>query len=444
MSSSLSASPSSSTENPRSHALLERARAVIPGGVNSPVRAFAAVEGEPPFMARGEGPWIFDVDGHRYLDLIGSWGPLILGHAQPEVLEEVIAVMRRGSSFGCPTEAEVLFAEELCAAHPALEQVRLCSSGTEATMHALRLARGVTGRDVIVKLDGCFHGAHDAVLVAAGSGVATFARPGSPGIPQAVANLTRTAPFNDLATVEAHLAQDDVAAVIVEPVPGNMGCIAPDEGYLQGLRELTRRHGTLLVVDEVMTGFRLARGGACARFGLDADLVCLGKIVGGGMPLAAFCGKAAHMGRLSPAGPVYQAGTLSGNPVAVAAGRATLARLTDEVYTRLEAISAEVDRRLRPLVEARGLSMTRVGSMFTVYFRPTPPRDFEEVKQCDLAAFGRFHRAALRQGIYLPPSQFEAAFLPAVLGPEEIDHLVIGLDAALQAAALQAGVGART
>ena len=418
-------------ETPVSHALLERARAVIPGGVNSPVRAFAAVEGEPPFMERGEGPWIQDVDGNRYLDLIGSWGPLILGHAHPEVLAEVIEVMRRGTSFGCPTEGEVRFAEELCAAHPALEQVRLCSSGTEATMHALRLARGFTGRDVIVKIDGCFHGAHDAVLVAAGSGVATFARPGSPGIPQAVANLTRTAPFNDLATMQRHLEQGDVAAVIVEPVPGNMGCIAPDPGYLEGLRALTRQHGALLIIDEVMTGFRLARGGACERLSIDADLVCLGKIVGGGLPLAAFGGKAEIMGRLSPAGPVYQAGTLSGNPVAVAAGRATVARLTPQVYARLEEIGQELDDRLRPQVEERGLSMTRVGSMFTIYFRASAPRDFEEVKGCDLAAFGRFHRHALRHGIYLPPSQFEVAFLPAILGPAELDHLVGGLVAAL-------------
>ncbi|MCK6502009.1 glutamate-1-semialdehyde 2,1-aminomutase [Myxococcota bacterium] len=421
-------------ETPKSHDLLARARRVIPGGVNSPVRAFAAVEGEPLFMARGEGPWIWDADGNRYLDLIGSWGPLILGHAHPEVLAEVTAALQRGSSFGCPTEAEVLFAEELCAAHPALEQVRLCSSGTEATMHAVRLARGFTGRDVIVKIDGCFHGAHDAVLVAAGSGVATFARPGSPGIPQAVANLTRTAPFNDLPTIERHLSQGDVAAIIVEPVPGNMGCIAPDPGYLEGLRELTRQHGALLIIDEVMTGFRLARGGACERLSIDADLVCLGKIVGGGMPLAAFGGKAEIMGRLSPAGPVYQAGTLSGNPVAVAAGRATVARLTPAVYARLEEIGEEVDRRLRPEVRARGLSMTRVGSMFTIYFRAEEPRDFEQVKGCDLAAFGRFHRRALRHGVYMPPSQFEAAFLPAILGAAEIDHLVRGLVAAMDEA----------
>lgn len=416
----------------RSHALLERARAVIPGGVNSPVRAFSAVEGEPPFMARGEGAYMVDADGNRYLDLIGSWGPLILGHAHPAVVQAVNAAMAAGASFGCPTEGEVLFAEELCAAHPALEQVRLCSSGSEATMHALRLARGCTGRDVVVKIDGCFHGAHDAVLVAAGSGVATFARPGSPGIPAAVAALTRTAPFNDLEVLRAHLEKQDVAAVIVEAVPGNMGCIAPDPAYLRGLRELTRRHGTLLIVDEVMTGFRLARGGACERFGIDADLVCLGKIVGGGLPLAAFGGRRELMGRLSPAGPVYQAGTLSGNPLAVAAGRATLALLDAPLYERLEALSAAVERGLSPLVAAHGLSLTRVGSMFTIYFRAQAPRDFEEVKGCDLAAFGRFHRAALEEGVYLPPSQFEAAFLPAILTDGQVDELVTALGRALR------------
>ena len=418
----------------RSSDLLQRARRVIPGGVNSPVRAFAAVEGDPPFIARGEGAELIDVDGNRYLDLIGSWGPLILGHANPAVVEAAIAAVRGGSSYGAPTEAEVAFAEELCAAHPCLEQVRLCSSGTEATMHALRLARGATGRDVIVKLDGCYHGAHDSVLVAAGSGVVTFAQPGSPGIPAAVAALTRTAPFNDLDAVRAHLEKGDVAGVILEPVAGNMGCIAPAPGYLEGLRALTREHGALLIMDEVMTGFRLARGGACERFHVDADLVCLGKICGGGYPLAAFGGKAAVMGRLSPAGPVYQAGTLSGNPVAVAAGRATLAQLDDALYQRLEALSARLDAALRPAVEGAGQSMSRVGSMFTVFFRPEPPRDFEEVKECDLAAFGRFHREALNRGVYLPPSQFEAAFLPAVLTDTQVDHIASALADALHKA----------
>jgi glutamate-1-semialdehyde 2,1-aminomutase len=420
---------------PQSSALLAAARQVIPGGVNSPVRAFAAVVGDPPFIARGEGNWLVDADGNRALDLIGSWGPLIFGHADPDVIAAITDAASRGTSFGAPTEGEVRFAEALCAAHPALEMVRLCSSGTEATMHAIRLARGVTGRDVIIKLDGHFHGAHDAVLVAAGSGVATFAQPGSPGIPAAVAALTRTAPYNDLASVAAHLAKGDVAAVILEPVPGNMGCIEPAPGYFEGLRALTQQHGALLIIDEVMTGFRLALGGACERYGIEADLVCLGKIVGGGLPLAAFGGKRRFMERLSPMGPVYQAGTLSGNPLAVAAGRAVLRKLTPEVYARLEAIGAAVEAGLRGPVEAMGGSFVRVGSMFTVYFQPSPPRDFEEVKRGDLARFGRFHREALNRGVYLPPSQFEAAFLPATLTDDEIDHLVAALVESLPASA---------
>ena len=420
-------------DTPRSSALLQQATQRIPGGVNSPVRAFAAVDGDPLFIARGEGRWMIDEDGHRLLDLVGSWGPLILGHAHPAVLEAAMEALKRGSTFGAPTELEVTFAEALCDAHPALDQVRLCSSGTEATMHAVRLARGHTGRDVIVKIDGCYHGAHDAVLVKAGSGVATFAQPGSPGIPAAVAALTRTAPFNDLDAVRAHIERGDVAAVILEAVPGNMGCIPPESGYLEGLREITHAAGTQLIVDEVMTGFRLAKGGACEFFGIDADLVCLGKIVGGGFPLAAFGGRREIMAKLSPSGPVYQAGTLSGNPVAVAAGLATLQLLDAELYSELEATSVEIEDRLAPAVAARGCSMTRVGSMLTIFFRDSPPRNFTQVSQCDMAAFGRFHRRALGEGVYLPPSQYEAAFLPAGLTPEEVNHLVRGITAALSA-----------
>ena len=349
----------------RSSALLQQAVQRIPGGVNSPVRAFAAVDGDPLFIARGEGRWMIDEDGNRLLDLIGSWGPLILGHANPAVVEAALTALRNGSSFGAPTAMEVEFAEALCEAHPALDQVRLCSSGTEATMHAIRLARGHTGRDVIIKIDGCYHGAHDSVLVKAGSGVATFAQPGSPGIPAAVAALTRTAPFNDLEAVRAHLEANDVAAVILEAVPGNMGCIPPAPGYLEGLRALTKDHGAQLIVDEVMTGFRLAKGGACEYFDIDADLVCLGKIVGGGFPLAAFGGRREVMAKLSPSGPVYQAGTLSGNPVAVAAGLATLKQLDASLYAGLESTAAEIADRIKDAVAARGCSMTRVGSMLT-------------------------------------------------------------------------------
>jgi glutamate-1-semialdehyde 2,1-aminomutase len=419
----------------RSEQLFVEAKAVIPGGVNSPVRAFAAVEGNPPFIARGEGAWMVDADGNRFLDLIGSWGPLLFGHGDPDILAAIIAAAQDGTSFGAPTEGEVRFAQELCDAHPALEMVRLCSSGTEATMHAVRLARGFTGRDVIIKLDGHFHGAHDAVLVKAGSGVATFARPGSPGIPEAVAALTRTAPYNDLAAVEAHLQRGDVAAVILEPVPGNMGLILPKPGYLEGLRALTRQYGSLLIIDEVMTGFRLARGGACERLGIAADLVTLGKIVGGGLPLAAFGGKAEIMRWLSPLGPVYQAGTLSGNPLAVAAGRAVLRKLQPSVYDRLESIGHQIEVALAGPVQAAGGCFVRLGSMFTIFFCAEPPMDFEAVKACDLARFGRFHRAALDRGVYLPPSQFEAAFLPVTLTEAEIAHLVVGLTGALVASA---------
>jgi len=424
----------SDLDTSRSSALFQHAQHRIPGGVNSPVRAFAAVQGDPLFIARGEGPRVQDVDGNQYLDLVGSWGPLILGHAHPVVVGAAMEALANGSSFGAPTEAEVQFAEALCEAHPVLDQVRLCSSGTEATMHAIRLARGATGRDAIIKIDGCYHGAHDAMLVKAGSGVATFAQPGSPGIPADVAALTRTAPFNDLDAVQAHLAKGDVAALILEAVPGNMGCIPPSPGYLEGLRDLTREAGTLLIVDEVMTGFRVAKGGACARFDIDADLVAMGKIVGGGFPLAAFGGRASVMGRLSPAGPVYQAGTLSGNPVAVAAGMATLSLLTDAVYEELEQVGAELESRLADSVSARGCSMTRVGSMFTIFFRSETPTNFTEVSSCDMAAFGRFHRAALTEGIYLPPSQYEAAFLPVGLGQTDRDLLVSGIQAALAVA----------
>jgi len=411
--------------------LLEQARAVIPGGVNSPVRAFAAVEGDPPFIAKGEGVWLEDVEGNRYLDLVGSWGPLILGHVHPEVQAAVIEALSRGASFGAPTEAEVRFAEELVAITPGVEQVRLVSSGTEATMHALRLARGYTGRDVIIKLDGCYHGAHDTVLVSAGSGVATFAQPGSPGI---IAPATVTAPYNDLELVRAHLEKYEVAAIIVEPVPGNMGCIPPEPGYLEGLRAQCDEFGALLIFDEVMTGFRLARGGAAERFRITPDLTCMGKIIGGGLPLAAFGGRRDIMQRLSPVGPVYQAGTLSGNPLAVAAGRKTIELLgAPGIYNRLEAIGEAVDRRIRPLVESRGFSMSRVGTMFTIFFRSTPPKNFEEVKECDMERFARFHRACLDRGIYLPCSQYEAAFLPALLGDAEMAHLESAVEGALDA-----------
>jgi glutamate-1-semialdehyde 2,1-aminomutase len=426
----------------KSSRLLARALEVLPGGVNSPVRAFAAVGGDPPFIARGEGCEIVDADGHRYIDLVGSWGPLVLGHADNAVLGAAMAAASRGSSFGAPTELEVELAEEIVARMPSVEKVRLCSSGTEATMHALRLARGATGRDLVIKLEGCYHGAHDGMLVRAGSGVATFSdgrattEPGSPGVPAAVAALTLVAPFNDPDAVEAQLTRhaDQVAALILEPVAGNMGTIAPLPGTLARLRELCDRHGTLLVFDEVMTGFRLARGGAQELYGIRPDLTCMGKVVGGGYPLAAFGGRRDLMDQLSPLGPIYQAGTLSGNPVAVAAGLATLRQLDAAVYDRLEVIGSRIERALAAAIAYHGCSLARVGSMFTVFFRSEAPHRFSEVRECDLEAFGRFFRAALNGGVYLPPSQFEAAFLPARLTDDEVGRVTDGLATALVAA----------
>jgi len=420
----------------RSARMFERALAVIPGGVNSPVRAFNAVGGSPPFIARGEGGEIIDEDGHRYLDLVGSWGALFLGHANHAVLGATMAAAAKGSSFGAPTEAEILLAEAIVERVPSIEKVRLCSSGTEATMHAIRLARGYTGRDKIIKLDGCYHGAHDAVLVKAGSGVATFALPGSPGIPEAVAANTLVAPFNDLDAIEDLLEAhgEDVAALILEPITGNMGCVPPKEGYLQGLRDLCTTHGVVLIFDEVMTGFRVHRGCAQALYGVTPDLTTLGKIVGGGYPMGAFGGRAEIMDHLAPIGSVYQAGTLSGNPVAVAAGLATLEQLNQSVYDRAERLGKALEKALQPSLNYHGCSMSRVGSMFTVFFRPTPPTNFDEVKECDLQAFSRFFLAALNTGVYLPPSQFEAAFLSVALSDEEMIRVIDGVEAAVVAA----------
>lgn len=415
----------------RSKQLLERAKKRIPGGVNSPVRAFNAVQGDPPFIKKAQGCWLYDEDDNRYLDLIGSWGPMIAGHAHPKVVKAIQDTVQNGSSFGAPTKGEVLFAEELCEAHPALDMVRLCSSGTEATMHAVRLARGYTNRDVIIKVDGCYHGAHDSVLVKAGSGVATFSKPGSPGIPSAFAALTRVVPFNNLELLEAQLAQGDVAGVILEAVPGNMGCIVPKEGYLAGVVELCEQYGAVSIIDEVMTGFRLSRGGACEFYGIQPDLVCLGKIVGGGLPLAAFGGRADIMKHLSPVGSVYQAGTLSGNPLAVAAGRATLSLLTQDFYEQLNAIAESIEEKLRPFLESKNLSFARVGSMFTIFFRAQAPESFDEVNQCDLEAFGHFHALALQEGIYFPPSQYEAVFLGATMTENDVDFLIQGIKNAI-------------
>ncbi|MCA9570427.1 MAG: glutamate-1-semialdehyde 2,1-aminomutase [Myxococcales bacterium] len=419
----------------RSARLLERALNVIPGGVNSPVRAFNAVGGSPPFIARGEGAELIDEDGHRYLDLVGSWGALLLGHSHPAVLGAAMAAAARGSSFGAPTEGEVMLAEALVERVPSIEKVRLCSSGTEATMHAIRLARGYTGRDKVIKLDGCYHGAHDAMLVKAGSGVATFAVPGSPGIPEAVAANTLVAPFNDLDAIEDLLdAHDDVAAVILEPIAGNMGCIPPVDGYLQGLRDLCTDRGVVLIFDEVMTGFRVHQGCAQALYGVTPDLTTLGKICGGGYPLAAFGGKREIMDHLAPNGPVYQAGTLSGNPVAVAAGLATLQLLDEAVYARVDRLGRALEKALKPSLNYHGCSMTRVGSMFTIFFCPQAPKDFAAVGQSDMATFSKFFLAALNGGVYLPPSQYEAVFLSHALSDDQMVRVIDALEAAVVAA----------
>jgi len=402
----------------KSAALQARAERYFPGGVNSPVRAFRAVGGAPPFVASAQGAYITDADGNRYIDYVGSWGPMILGHAFPPVVEAIERATRDSASFGASTAAEADLAELVTACYPAIEKMRFVSSGTEATMSAIRLARAATNRKIIIKFEGCYHGHADGLLVKAGSGVATFGIPGSAGVPEEIAHLTLALPYNNLAAVEAAFAAhpNRIAAIIVEPVVGNAGCIVPAEGYLEGLRTLTRRYGALLIVDEVMTGFRVALGGACELYSLDPDLVTLGKIVGGGLPVGVFAGKKQFMDMLSPLGPVYQAGTLSGNPLAMAAGIATLSHLKDhaaEIYPQLEANSRKLAQGVTGEARAAGIALTlnRVGSMGTWFFTPGPVTNYDDAAKSDTAAFGRFHRAMLDRGIWLPPSQFEAAFM---------------------------------
>ncbi len=400
----------------RSQELFRKALRLMPGGVNSPVRAFRAVGGEPVFIACGKGARVTDLDGNTYIDYVCSWGPLILGHCHPEVMEAVARVLETGTSFGACTAGEVELAERIQEAFPSIERVRLVSSGTEATLSALRLARAATGREKILKFDGCYHGHSDSLLVKAGSGVATLGLADSPGVPRALAELTLTIPFNDTAALEkaftAH--RDQLAAVIVEPVAGNMGCVAPRPGFLEKLRALTQEQGTVLIFDEVMTGFRVAYGGAQQLHKIRPDLTTLGKIIGGGLPVGAFGGKAALMDLAAPAGPVYQAGTLSGNPLAVGAGLKTLEVLRRPgTYERLETLSQEIARGLKEEAERAGVVLTvnRVGSMFTPFFTSQAVTDYASAKQSDTTAFGRFFRALLDHGVYLPPSQFEAAFV---------------------------------
>ena len=387
----------------------------MPGGVNSPVRAFRGVGGEPVFFERGEGCALFDVDGNRYVDYVGSWGPLILGHAHPAIVDAVARAAHQGTSFGAPHAGEVELAERICRAIPSVEKVRLVSSGTEATTAAVRLARGATGRDRILKFEGCYHGAADSFLVKAGSGVETLGLPDSPGVPAALAELTLTAPFNDLPALERLFEREGsrLACAIVEPVVGNMGVLPPRPGYLQGLSTLCRRHGALLIADEVMTGFRLAPGGAQERFGFSADLTTLGKVIGGGLPVGAYGGRRELMAQIAPEGPVYQAGTLSGNPLAVAAGIACLTELSKPgSFERLETTSKKLSEELAGLAKRAGVPLTinRVGSMWTAFFTEGPVFDYASAKKSDAAKFGRFFHRMLERGVYLPPSQFEAAF----------------------------------
>src|ERR1700758_2796066 len=413
----------------RSRALQGRAEKLLPGGVDSPVRAFRAVGGEPPFVERGEGAYLWDADGNRYIDYFGSWGPMILGHAFPAAVEAVQRTAARSASFGASTAAEGELAELVVKAFPSIEKVRFVSSGTEATMSAIRLARAFTGRKYVVKFEGCYHGHSDGLLVKAGSGVATFGIPGSAGVPEEIAGLTLALPFNDVAAVEAAFTkhQGEIACRIVEPVVGNAGCIPPAAGYLEALREITARENAVLIFDEVMTGFRLALGGAQELYGITPDLTTLGKIVGGGVPCAAFGGRPEIMNMLAPLGPVYQAGTLSGNPLAMAAGVATVGYLIehrDEVYPVLEKLSTAVVDGVAAEAAKAGVLMTtnRVGAMWTWFFTADPVTDFATAATSDTAAFARVHRAMLDQGVWLPPSHYEAVFLGTAHTMEDVQQ----------------------
>ncbi len=415
----------------RSRELQKRAEALIPGGVNSPVRAFRAVGGEPPILVRGEGARVFDADGNGYIDYVLSWGPLILGHAFTPVINAIEEAAAKGTSFGASTPTEADLAEAVVHAMPAIEKVRFVSSGTEATMSAIRLARGFTGRKYIVKFEGCYHGHSDSLLVKAGSGVATLGIPGSAGVPDELAQLTLALPYNNVAAVEQAFAKfkGQIACVIVEPIVGNMGCVPPAKGYLQALQEITKREGAVLIIDEVMTGFRVAYGGAQELYGLKPDLVTLGKIIGGGLPVAAYGGRKDIMDKIAPLGPVYQAGTLSGNPLAMAAGLAMLCHLRDngmEIYPRLDKLSADLVNRVLDAAREAGVALTanRVGSMFTWFFTDKHVTDWDTAATSDTKKFGAFHGGMLEAGVWLPPAQFEAAFLSSAHTEQDIDDTV--------------------
>ncbi|MFL6274098.1 MAG: glutamate-1-semialdehyde 2,1-aminomutase [Blastocatellia bacterium] len=413
----------------RSSQLFARAERVIPGGVNSPVRAFRAVGREPLFIREAAGATVTDADGNRFIDYVGSWGPMLMGHAHPAIIEAVRDAASRGTSFGAPTEIEIDLAEEIARVMPSIEKVRLVSSGTEATMSAIRVARGYTGRDLIVKYEGCYHGHYDSLLVKAGSGLATFGTPDSAGIPADFARHTLVIPYNDEAALATAFAERgyEIACVIIEPIAGNMGCVPPAAGYLERLRDLTTAHGALLIFDEVMTGFRVAHGGAQSLYGIKPDLTCLGKIIGGGLPVGAFGGRREVMNVVAPLGPVYQAGTLSGNPLAVSAGLAML-RLIRETnpYAELERRSALLESGLRDAAGEAGVAATvnRVGSMMTAFFGEAPVTGWDTAKQADTARYGCFFRAMLEAGVYLAPSQFECAFVSFAHSDADIERTI--------------------
>jgi glutamate-1-semialdehyde 2,1-aminomutase len=410
-----------------SRRLQKRAEQLVPGGVNSPVRAFKAVECDPPFLVRGLGSHVWDADGNEYIDYVGSWGPLILGHAHPGVLDAILSAAGNGTSFGASTPAEADLAELVIEAFPHVEKIRFVSSGTEATMSAIRLARAHTKRKYIIKFEGCYHGHADALLVKAGSGIATLGIPGSAGVLEEVSQFTIALPFNDTEALEQAFSKyrHQIACVIVEPVVGNMGCVPGNGGYLANLRTITQRENTVLIFDEVMTGFRVSYGGAQELYGIKPDLTTFGKIIGGGLPVGAYGGPSEIMDLVAPLGPMYQAGTLSGNPLAMAAGIAQLKHLRDkrtEIYPRLDALSAKLVEGVAAAAKDSGIPLTynRVGSMFTWFFTPDPATDWDSASKSDTAAFGRFFRGMLNAGIYLPPSQFEAAFLSAAHTEEDV------------------------
>ena len=434
-------------QSDRSHALFARARDLMPGGVNSPVRAFKSVGGEPFFAQRAEGPFLFDVDGNRYIDYVGSWGPMIAGHNHPAVLDAVLRTARDGLSFGVPNPLEVTMAETIARLVPSCEMVRMVNSGTEATLSAIRLARGATGRARIVKFEGCYHGHGDSFLVKAGSGALTFGVPTSPGVPKALADLTITLPYNDFDAATALFDEcgGDIACLIIEPVVGNANCLPPREGYLQHLRDLCTRHGALLVFDEVMTGFRVALGGAQARYDVKPDLTTFGKIIGGGMPVGAYGGRRELMQQVAPAGPVYQAGTLSGNPVAMAAGLAMLELVqAPGFHDAIERTTNALCDGFEDAARAAGVPLhtTRVGGMFGLFFSDQPVDTYAGAVACDTAAFNRFFHAMLARGVFLAPSAFEAGFTSAAHGPAEVEQTLEAARAAFREVADATGSGA--